>query len=515
MSEMDSSHGRARRPGRRRPLGLAVLVAGILVPSMVSVPARSQQVGEGGDPRVLELAERLDRLASRRAGDLPDARIGVAVMDLVTGKILYERASGETFNSASNTKIVTAAAALALLGPDFRYRTSAYALDVGADGTVAGDLYLRGRGDPSFGSADMFELAREVASAGIRKVRGGITVDTSYFDGEDLPPHFDEQPDEQASFRAPVGATSLNFNMVAIRVRPASRGSGPAEIRIDFPSDYVRVTGVVDTVSRGRTRLRIGSTARRGELEVTVSGQIRRDAGERAYRLRVPDPAAYVGAAFRRALAVHGVSVARAKVAIAEVPPEARALSHRNSPPLAVLVRGLGKYSNNCVAEMLLKTIGAATREPAGPATWEDGLTAVRAYLHEQAGLEPGTFRYGNGSGLFDSNEFTPLQLVRILAAAHRDSRYSSDLVSSLAISAADGTLRSRMAEGPAERVVRAKTGTLATASALSGYIALDGRFPLAFSVLVNDFPRGSAGSARRLQDEVCEALAGYLQTGE
>src|SRR5690606_28618406 len=211
-----------------------------------------------------------------------------------------------------------------------------------------------------------------------------------------------------------------------------ARGRGPAEVRVDPPNDYVEIAGVVDTVDRGRTRLRVTSEARPGALQVVVRGQIRRDGGERHYRLRVPDPVPYVGSAFRRALAVHGVKVGRKTIEVAEVPPEARVVAVRNSPPLAVLVRGLGKYSNNYVAEMLLKTIGAETRSEPGPASWQDGLGAVRAYLTGHVGLEPGSFRYDNGSGLFDSNAFTPVQLVRVLAAAHRDYRIAADLAASL-----------------------------------------------------------------------------------
>lgn len=467
------------------------------------------------DPRQEWLEERVDELIEEGLEDLGGGRVGVAVVDLVTGDILYRHNAGEQFNTASNTKLITTAAALALLGPDFRYRTGLYAEELEEGGVVPGDLYLRASGDPSLGNADLYELARDLKNKGVRRVRGRIVVDTSYFDGADLPPHFDEQPDEDASFRAPIGATSLNFNMTTIRVRPSLSGSGAADVFVDPPNDYVRITGVVNTVRRGRTRLRLETEPRERHLEVEVRGQIRSTSRERWFRRRVADPVQYVGTALADALAAHGIKVGRRRLAAGEIPDDAVPLALRDSPPLAVLVRGLGKYSNNYVAEMLLKTVGAETKDHDEPATWKDGLSAVRGFLTAELGFQPGTFRYENGSGLFDSNGFSPGQMVRVLSAAHRDFRWGPDFTGSLSIASADGTLSTRMSEGPAERQVRAKTGTLAQVSALSGYAAIDGRFPLAFSVLVNDFPEGQVHDARSLQDDIAEALVQFLQSAE
>jgi D-alanyl-D-alanine carboxypeptidase/D-alanyl-D-alanine-endopeptidase (penicillin-binding protein 4) len=210
-----------------------------------------------------------------------------------------------------------------------------------------------------------------------------------------------------------------------------------------------------------------------------------------------------------------GITLGRKRIDTDRVPTRARPLVTHDSPSFAVLVRGLGKYSNNYVAEMVLKTIGAETKAGEARATWEHGLSAVREYLESTVKLEPGSYRYENGSGLFDSNEFTPRQMVKVLSAAHRDYRYGPDFVASLSIAGVDGTLSKRMDEGPAARQVRAKTGTLATVSALAGYAAIDGRAPLAFAVFVNDFPKGDARTARAAQDDVAEALVTFLENAE
>ncbi|MBT8491618.1 MAG: D-alanyl-D-alanine carboxypeptidase/D-alanyl-D-alanine-endopeptidase, partial [Deltaproteobacteria bacterium] len=445
---------------------------------------------------------------------LANSKIGVMVRDLSTDQVLYTRNHDQLFNVASNTKIPTAVAALSLLGPDFRFRTTLSAAKIDPDGTIPGDLFIRSHADPTLTTWDLRELAEELALTGTTEIKGALVVDGSYFDSEILPPHFDEQPKEQAGFRAPVAATSLNFNTVAIVVTPNPAGVGDAKVLIDPKNDYVRISGQISTVSSGRTRIRLDAKPKRGTLEVKVSGQIRREIRKKRYRLRVPDPVRYLGSAFRALLKSHGIKVRGRRIRVRKTPDRARVLATRESPALAEIIRALGKYSNNYVAEMLLKTIGAESLgSNRRPASWKDGLDAVRSFL-EGIGVQ-GEFYYGNGSGLFESNKFSPEQLVTILSAAYRDFRIGPDFASSLSISGADGTIRRRMAGGAAERVVRAKTGTLDRVSALSGYVAIDGRTPVAFAVVVNDVPKWRTNDARSLQDAIATAIAQYLRRGQ
>ncbi|HEY8145861.1 MAG TPA: D-alanyl-D-alanine carboxypeptidase/D-alanyl-D-alanine-endopeptidase, partial [Kofleriaceae bacterium] len=212
----------------------------------------------------------------------------------------------------------------------------------------------------------------------------------------------------------------------------------------------------------------------------------------------------------------NGIAIDKKKKVIAgQVPKLAKPVAWRVSEPLAVLVRGLGKYSNNFVAETLLKTIGAVKRpDQHKPATWDDGLVAVRGWLEGTVGWKKDGYYYGNGSGLFASNRFSPRELASLLAAAYRDFRFGPDYVASLSIAGVDGTISRRMSRGPAAGLVRAKTGTLSGVSTLSGYAALDGRAPLVFSILVNGFSDEQANSARVLQNEICEAMIPFLESG-
>src|SRR5262249_32199851 len=168
------------------------------------------------------------RRAGRRAGlrarmegllatpALKSAKIGVAVMDVESGRVLYARNEKAAYNPASNAKLITTAAALALLGPEYRFKTALYADELrGSD--VAGNLYIKGFGDPSLVTEGLWKLVSDLYALGVRKVSGDIVIDDTYFDSVRMPPAF-EQKQEDGPWRAPTGATSLNYNAVAITV---------------------------------------------------------------------------------------------------------------------------------------------------------------------------------------------------------------------------------------------------------------------------------------------------------
>ncbi len=492
---------------------LVALTIGILV-SIPSSPARSQESDIPG-AREAKLAKLLSvrvqaRIDARKSKLGSAAKIGVIVSDADTGTILFAHNENEPFVIASNAKIITAAAALSLLSPAFTFRTELLAKPVSTNGHIKGDLYIRGRGNSFFSESDMAQLVRSLKAQGVKRIDGGIIVDNSYFDEVNLPQHFDEQPDEQASFRAPIAATSLYFNAYTLLVRPALAGNGPARIEVTPANDYVKVTSTVKTITTGRSSIRMNTKAEKARLQITVSGQIRQEVRRRRFRKRIPDPVQFVGSGLRRALADAGIGVNRSQIKMGRAPASSVALAVHESPPLAVVVRGMGKYSSNFIAELLLKVIGAEVNAGGAPATWQHGVDAVHGVL-AQAGLADGSYRYENGSGLFDSNRFSPAQILKVLSFAMKDFRWGPDLLASFSISATDGTLRRRMEGTPSARRVRAKTGTLAQASALSGVAAIDGNSPLLFSILINDFPESTIGIARALQNEIAAELVRSL----
>ena len=423
-------------------------------------------------------------------------KVTAYVVDVATGQELFAHDPDVGQNLASNAKLLTSTAALAKLGGGFRWRTTVYSDELDAStGTVKGNLYVRGRGDPTLTHGDLLALADDIVAHGVKAVEGQLVIDASYFDDDIEPPHYADQPKEQAGFRAPIASFGVAKSAVTVIV------SG-TDVKLE-PDDGTPVKADVK-ISDKRTKLEVKSTSH----GIEVTGQIRLADGSYDKRLRVDDPVKFAAEVFRRALAARGVKI-RSSVK-GTIPATAKQLAVHDSMPLALAIREMNKLSDNYVAESVLKTLGAESRTTPGPATWADGIGAVRAALIE-LGVPP-TYRYENGSGLYAATEVSARVLVTLLRAAYVDYRIGPDLVASLPVGAADGTLAKRWHGRPAAGRVRAKTGTLDRVITLAGFVAVDGRHPLAFAILTSDIPPGQRGPTRAMADEMVDAMVAYLQ---
>jgi D-alanyl-D-alanine carboxypeptidase/D-alanyl-D-alanine-endopeptidase (penicillin-binding protein 4) len=445
------------------------------------------------------------------------AKYGIAVLDVDSGRALYGKNEQVPLNIASNVKLFTTAAALALLGPEYRFKTVLYA-ERGADRGEYKNLYLRGYGDPSLSTEDLWKLTLELSARGIKRIKGDILIDDSFFDDQRVGPAF-EQKNQDSAYRAPQGAVSLNYNAVGVHITPGPGDGQPPRVAIDPPSQYFVLSNEARTVASGRTSLIVESLEDkdappgRERMIIRVRGTIKATDNGLDFNKRVAHPDLYAGATLQELLNRRGIQVA-GKVGRGTAPPTAFVVDSHYSQPLGVLARDINKRSNNFMAEQVLKSLGADSSGK--PGSWQKGLQAVSRYL-ESLGIAPGKYQMVNGSGLFDSNRFTANQVVTLLRATYRDFRFAADFVASLALAGADGTIGHRMTGSVAERYVRAKTGTLNGISCLSGYAGapLPGsqplRPPLAFSILVDLGEDSSIAPAKRLQDAVVEALVTYL----
>jgi D-alanyl-D-alanine carboxypeptidase/D-alanyl-D-alanine-endopeptidase (penicillin-binding protein 4) len=468
----------------------------------------SHVVAPAGAQRVDWLRDRLAAAIAARP-KLAKAKLGIAVFDLATGQEIYTHDADAGLNLASNTKLLTSTAALATLGGGFRWRTAVYAdkLDE-ATGAVDGDLYIRGRGDPLLSVNDLRGLADDIAARGVRTVSGKLVVDGGYFDAQIEPPHYSEQPNEHAGFRAPVASLGVARGTVTVVV--TAQPGGSAKITLEPETDELHIRKhEVTTVTTGRTRVRVDAVAGKPH-EIDVTGQIRAADGDYEQRRRLDEPAKTAAEVLRRELATRGIKLGDRSWATGTVPAAAKLLATHDSAPLAMVVREMNKLSDNYVAETVLKTLGAETRATPGPATWADGTAAVRAYLGT-IGIASGSYRADNGSGLFGASEVSAHQVLKILEAAYHDYRIGPDLVASLPVGGVDGTLAKRWHDKAARGRVRAKTGTLDKVIALAGFAGVDGAHQLAFVIVANDIPRGQRPAARAMADDMVESMVAFL----
>jgi D-alanyl-D-alanine carboxypeptidase/D-alanyl-D-alanine-endopeptidase (penicillin-binding protein 4) len=491
-------------PGRTGPRPLLGLTARPGASAEMPKPPR--------DPveRRAWLDARLDELWTTPV--LAKAKISAIVLESDSGKILYAHGEKTALNAASNVKIVTSSAALSLLGPEYRWRTTLAIVGppggppLPAGGELGGDLYLRGAGDPTLSTEDLATMVGDLAALGLHKVRGSLVIDDSLFDGGYVPPAYD-QKNESTPSRAASSAASLNDNVVAVTIIPGAAAGAPARVVIDPASPYFTVAGRVVTATSGPAVPGVETKEEGGRTRVSVSGRVRLGADPRTVYRRVAQPSLFLGQTLRQLLEKRGIAIG-GSVRVGAAPAQGlRVLAAHDSAPLAVVVQELNKRSNNFTAEQILRTLGA---EIGGhPGNWDKGLKAVARYL---AGLDikVGSYQMMNGSGLYDSNRFSSEQIATILRGAAHDFRISAEFLASLAVAGTDGTIAHRMGGTLAERYVRAKTGTLANVSCLSGFAGSPGRTPLVFSIIVNDVP--NPNDARRAQDRAAELLVAYLE---
>lgn len=354
------------------------------------------------------------------------------------GDVVYDHRAKTSRVPASNEKLVTEFAALDVLGARHTFETRVARRGAVTAGVLRGDLYLVGDGDPMLATAAYARTA----------------------------------------FVTPVAT-----------VDRLARDVKAAGIR--------RVTGRVLGDGSRFDRLRAGPLWKPGfaGLEcapLAALGIDRNLAGGKP--VSVPELAA--ARALRAALIRTGVKV-EGPAAEAKAPAGAVTVASADSPELRRVLWSMGKDSDNFTAEMVLKNVAAAK----GVGRTTTGAILARQSLAARL-LPLGGTRIVDGSGLSPANRLTADLLTSLLAEAASDPALAGPLRTSLAVAGVDGTLDDRMRDGPARGVVRAKTGTLREASALSGYA---GRF--AFSVLVNA-PEVNQYTAHLLQDRVAAALA-------
>ena len=452
----------------------------------------AKQVESSDAQRVVdELAAKIEKLG---------AKLGASVVRIEDGADLGSHDGSRPINPASNAKIPTATAALLLLGPQHRFSTGLFGKVEG--GTVA-ELVLRGRGDPGFSTANLRDLVRELRMRGVTKVEK-ILVDQSAF-SEWLPPAFEQQPNEWAPFRAPVAAVSLNRNVVALFVRPGDKEKDLAAVVAD-PPGFVDFEGQIRTAARTAPERLIADLSAKGDhLTAKLGGVVPQGSGLVPIYRRVDDPRALAGYALRAVLREQGIPAGDG-VRVGEST-EKRALASVASASVGELVGRLGKDSDNFTAEMLFLALSAKER---GGATFAASAGIVEGVMRDAGALGDGTV-IKNGSGLFDANRIAAKGLTSVLRYGARDPRISSELISQLAIAGVDGTLKNRLTRFADRRSIRAKSGTLASVIALSGYVlGPDGKPAIAFSFMV-DAAKGKTGGARAAIDDAVAELAGKL----
>jgi D-alanyl-D-alanine carboxypeptidase/D-alanyl-D-alanine-endopeptidase (penicillin-binding protein 4) len=447
----------------------------------------------------IELARKIDRTINQ--SKFARARWGVCVVSLKDGRVVYARDAQKSFFPASNMKLITTAAALDLLGADYRWRTSVYVeKSMDADGTIVGDIFLYGRGAVDLDSDSLNQLADEIYKKGVRRVKGNVVGDESFFRGDALGEGW-LWNDAQWFFGAEASALSINDNEIKIIVTPTAFNQ-TANAKLQPQSDYVNLTNETKTVESGKV-ISIGIHRGLSNNNILVWGGVPAGSSGLNARLSVYKPALWAAQLFRDALKAKGISVegdARALDAKDRQAGKgfglqnATELTYVESQPLNEIVRKTNKDSWNLAAELMLRTIGqkfgntAPDPIPQKMAVRGDdgaGAAVLKKWLGEK-GIPTNGLSLHDGSGLSRLSLVTPEAFARLLVfmTGHSAAQIFRD---SLPIAGQDGTLNYRFKNSSANGRIFAKTGTLTHISALSGYAATSNGENFAFSIICND----------------------------
>jgi serine-type D-Ala-D-Ala carboxypeptidase/endopeptidase (penicillin-binding protein 4) len=428
---------------------------------------------------------------------------GIEVFSLDSGKVLFEHAGKTLMNPASNIKLLTSAAALAVLDTGYQFKTSVLINEKTTHGSVVRDIYLKGFGDPDLTTSGLDSLAYAIRNYGITRVEKNVIVDDSFFDdnywGDGWA--WDDESDPDAPS---INALSVNKNCVLVDI---AADSTSISISVEPNTDFITVVNRAEVV---HDSVRVPLKIRR--LSTNVNNTIRID-GEvtsfthtsRKIPLRLPDY--YTGVLFKESLLHAGVTVS-GDVVSGIAPDGCREIA-THEQPISTVVANMNKISDNLSAENILKVMGALRFNAPGTAKY--GISVEKRFLAD-LGMDTTRFSIADGSGVSRYNLFNADQFVRFLAAMKKNSRLFTLFYNSLPIAGVDGTLENRMNNTPAANNVHAKTGTLNGVSCLSGYVHTRDGEMLAFSIMMQNFI-SSSFDYRLAQDKIGAILAGFSRT--
>jgi D-alanyl-D-alanine carboxypeptidase/D-alanyl-D-alanine-endopeptidase (penicillin-binding protein 4) len=447
-----------------------------------------------------------------RDPNLASAQIGIYIENLHNGRIIFQHNPFKRFIPASNMKLYTTATALNRLGAEFRYKTGFYINGSIQDSELDGDLIIRGSGDPSisgrFKEDDIFALFRDWADSlkkhGIARIQGNLIGDESYFSGSKL--GFGWQwDDEPYWYSAQTNALSFNDNCVDLTIIPGDSAGVPARVETNPSSDFVRIENTAVTVHPDSLS-RINISRCRAVNTIEVSGGIPVDRKPIKESITIENPGSYFLKHLRSILDSSGVSV-QGECRIINSPPEYDSMNrifvHR-SPQFGELIRVVNKGSHNFYADQLFKTLGSEIKRNGD---WRTASEVVKEWLRG-IGVAIDQISIYDGSGLSRVNLITPTSTAALLRHMYYHPEFEL-FYDSLPIAGVDGTLKRRMKGTAAEGNVRAKTGYVMHARALSGYVHDQDETPYLFVIMANHYSVPTP-YINLFQDRICILMSNF-----
>lgn len=410
---------------------------------------------------------------------------GILVQDLSNGATPYAHNADQLFLPASNAKLLTTAAALATLTPQFRPQTPFFAA---GQPPALDTLRVVGQGDPSLNEKQLEQVAGTLQSKGVRSI-GTLVGDDSFFTGNLIEPSWSWE-DLQGGDGLPINSLMLNGNVFSMQLTPQQIGQ---PVRSQWLSAGIRKDVVIKNqmVTVSASAPESIETYWQGN-QLTLKGQLRAGSAAETIDIPVPNPGLNFLERFRAILGDRQIQVRQVSLTTTAAPqPQSPPIASIPFPSFSALMSEINQNSNNFYAESVLRLLGKTTPTGSSPSTAQQGLAALKQAL-TRLGVNSMGYQLVDGSGLSRKNLVSPRAMVQTLKAMAQP-QYRDSFRASLPLAGQSGTLRRRLVGTVAQGRLWAKTGTLQGVTALSGYLDRPDQPPLTFSILVNNSTQPTA----------------------
>ncbi|MGZ0018904.1 D-alanyl-D-alanine carboxypeptidase/D-alanyl-D-alanine endopeptidase [Nitrosomonas sp. wSCUT-2] len=416
----------------------------------------------------LTVKQKLQQLA------IPEAAIGVYVHEIGAREPLLAVNADTAMNPASVMKLLTTYAGLELLGPAYTWPTMLYADGPIIDGVLHGDLIIKGYGDPKLDLENFWLLIHRLRQTGLHEIKGNLVLDNSHYAiPNDDPGDFDGQP--YRTYNIIPEALLVNYRTSTIHLFPQPEKNA-VRVVIDPLPDSIQVQnhlkltqGACGDWQNAMTIDVLADKNNDNNFTVVLKGNFSRHCGKQSYMLSLQKSAIYTRDLFKRLWAQQG-GLFHGDVRVERAPSGLTLLKIYQSPPLAEIVRGINKFSNNIAARQLYLALGTGDAVALNsPATLTKSDEAIRQWLARKQ-LNFPELVVENGSGLSRRERISTRHMGQLLLVAF-NSPVMPEFMSSMPIAAVDGTLRNRFTGTAVKGLAHMKTGALNNVRALAGYV--------------------------------------------
>ena len=452
--------------------------------------------------QVNELKEKIDSIYSNVFFN--NSIMSVDIYDLTSGQNLFSKNENTLLSPASNLKILTTSAGLLFLGPNYKFKTTfAYTGEI-LNGTLYGDLFVKGGCDPKFSFQDLKLAAKEISKKDIKEITGNIYGDVSMMDslfwGNGW--MWDDDPSTDAPYLTPLNIDANSINIVV----KGSKIGEKSNVELIPPDNFIKIFNKSVTVpSDSPSTLYVNRDWIHRNNNIYVSGNVKLSVPDSLIdttSINVYSPENYFLSLLKDQLENQGITIDGNNF-LAKTPDYAKNI-YVKERDLENIVITTNKISYNLGAEMIFYTL--AEKYFGSPAHWKNGVKMVDSLI-SKIGLDPSGYHIVDGSGVSHYNLISTGLILTVLMKLYLNyPDIFKIFYSSLPIAGVDGSLKDRMLESSTKNNVHAKTGSLSGASSLSGYLHSANGHLIAFSIIINNFP-GSSKPARMFEDDICKDI--------